>query len=934
MYIKKCNIKKLIARTLALSFLIAGGSMISSCSDDALFSDLTPNAEGNFEPFDLTISFDSENSDAKTRGTFSTDVKIKSAWVAMFDVATGNLISMAESDGELGVSDGKHPGTSTDSNYPHQVTLRSLMLNDHNNKVYIAGVANYKDINVKTVYGNDTLLQDALYEVKNISDYKKIAVNTASAEEAIEDNAPLMAGFWGTGHGNFTVGLDGKVYTNTSTQGKTDPEIEMFDIQTKKITSDHIKKVQEQGMIHLRRLYSHVGVNVGINTSNFKKFENVSIEVLNVPAYTFLQEHTTLTTAGAYTTNDEWMDDTHTAADKYGVMKTTGIIRENGSYSNTDDDDAAFVMYDDDKLAVTSSNDVASRINFGYWHYESKHWGLGNVKTQNDREKRFTERNEVFSSLCPTEDLDFNNAAPYFIIRADVETNDGYAGNAEFYIHEGYCCISDGDQATSDADAVRDFSTFRNCNYTYNIKINGINSLIQKVTKEDLSGDAYSGVGGEIWGTRATNVEVNNTETKEYDLEVPTGELFWCIRDRNQGVTFGKAMSDAFEHKDKYTAYPANVDEEFDYKNNDFYKAISVNGVPLDQYSATRAVSDLGASLKLTFNPQNSTDGYLYLCGIGRSDDGTTKMYTVYCFNQDGTRLDAPVLTMPNAPAGNNLIIGIDDHTVRWKEVTGADTYTISLNETGYSVTLKPGDSTVDGDYRGTLTAVDNGELEFRIRYARSKNGMLALVNEDNNINEKVGTISVVASNSSTGSKSNPGTISRNFINPYWDFNSTAWQNGVKTLTLDPAGNNGIADGLAANQTLTVNGLTMYTGTSNKMTYEQHSVYTFRPNGSGKTTERGFAFKAFSKGKINVWTSANSGTAGTGRYIVTAQPNASGALVSTTLDTFNANGSKSGTQSKSPNISLSAENQTAPYNMYIFNSGDILYYRIIFTPQD
>lgn len=925
MYCKK--LYKSTAKALQALLIAVASVGISSCADEALWEDRAPDGNGFFEPFDLTISFDAESSDSKTRGSFDTDVTLNSAWVAMFDIATGNLVAMAESENELGEWPGTHPNKPESDAY--SVTLRSLMINDHNNTVCIAGVANYDGIDVKNANGDDMSLIEALREVRNISDYKNIAVNTASAERAIANsNCPLMAGFWGESHGNFTVDLDNRVQTNNSSVST----IEMFDMDTKMIREEHVKHIQEDGMIHLRRLYSHINVDVAVNSSNFKTFKDVSVEVMNAPSYTFLQEHTTLTTAGAYDSNDEWMDDTHTAADKYGVLKTTGIIKENGTYSNTDD--AAFVMYDEDKLAVTSSNDVASRINFGFWHYESKHWGLKGVTSQNDREKRFTGNNEIFSSLCPSESLDFNNSAPYFIIRAYVETNDDYAGNAEFYIHEGFCCLANGDQAGSEADAVRDFSTFRNCRYNYNIEINGISSIIQKVSKDDFSGEYYSGVGGEIWGTRTTDIEVNNTETKEYDLEVPTGELYWCIRDRNQGVTFGKAMSDAFELKDKYTAYPANVDEGYEYQNNAFYNAISVNGAPLDQYLATRAVSDLGVPVKVTFSPQSATDGYLYLCGISRSDDGTTKMYTVYCFNQDGTRLDAPVLTMPNAPAGNNLIIGINDHTVRWKEVAGADSYTISLNETGYSVTLKPGESTVDGDYTGTLTAVGNGELEFRIRYARSKNGMLALVNEDTNINEKVGTISVVASNSSTGSKSNPGTISKNFINPYWDFNSTAWQNGVKTLTLDPAGNNGIVDGLAANQNLTVNGLTLYTGNSNKMTYEQHSVYTFRPNGSGNTTARGFAFKAFSKGKINVWTSANSATAGTGRYIVTAQPNASGTLVSTTLDSFNANGSKSGTQSKSPNISLSAENQTAPYNMYIFNSGDILYYRIIFTPQD
>lgn len=941
MNVKNHKIKKRLSIVFSLAFLVTSVSTLSSCRDDALFRDLTPDAQGNFEPFDLTISFDSENSDIKTRGTFDTKVNIKSAWVAMFDVATGNLISMAESGGDLGTSDGSHPGTSNDKSYPHQVTLRSLMLNDHNNQVYIAGVANYKDITVKTTYGNDTLLQDALFEVKNINDYKNIAVSTVSAEKAIGDNAPLMAGFWGTGHGNFTVDLDKKVYTNTSTEGKTDPVIEMFDPQTKKITSEHIKKVQEQGMIHLRRLYSHLNINVNVNASNFKKFNNVSIEVLNVPAFTFLQEHRMITDVGGYSSNDDWKEDTHTAADKYGVLKTTGLIKPGDAYTNLSE--GAFLMDDSDKVTVTSTGNVANNIKFGYWHYESKHWGLENVRTQNDREKRFTNKKEVFSSLCPSESLDFNNNAPYFIIRAEVETNDGYAGKAEFYIHEGYCCIADGDQAKNDTDAVRDFSTFRNCNYTYSVQINGINSLIQKVTKEDLSGEAYSGVGGELWSTRATNVEVDNTEKKEYDIELPDGQLYWCIKDEKEGLIFGKKLNDSFSLKDKYTAYPTVVDESYNYQNNTFYNNISVNGLKLGEYNAEAE----GSRLKLTFKPQSSVNGYLYICSVSKSTDGTTTLYTVYCFNQDGTRLDTPVVEMPYATS-ENVIIGLEDHTVRWKKVEGADRYTVSLLNNGVGggyikEKLIPGQTYSESDAKGNVyyyKIEEDGDdyLKFRFRFARSMGGMLSLVDEGNNT-KRSATISVVAHNSETGTSSRAGSITKTYVNPYWNFSSTEWQNGVKGLKID--NNSDIINAFAADQDLRINGLAMYTGNSNKMAYEFHDPwYTFRPNGTGNTGNRGFKFPALFSGKINVTTasasSSNLGTStnGKARYVVVSQKNSTGGFKAAYTETgFIANATTPGNPKTSTNIPIVSEYKEGD-NVYIYGSGDFLYYIIQFTPQD
>lgn len=945
------NTLRHLAGNLSLMAALGAAAMLStSCNDDLLYEkEITMNADGTFGPFDLEVKIDAEGSDSRTRSGFGVDnLKIKNVWLLMFDSQEGKLLAISNNNfGDGDATDTNH-GATQDSNGKNLVCkLNSIMFSNRVNSAYIVGVANTEGVKAVDKDGQDVALDSVIFHIKNSVDFKNIIVDNASAERAMAQvNAPLMSGLWGTAHYNYTMNLTGKVYGNVASpsSGVADEFalIPLYDENLKVKAKERV----DGGMIHLRRLYSHLNVTVNFDVDDdpskgkaFKSVSDPTVEICNMPKYTFLQEHKTVENSEAYDAKIPdangriWKDATHTGAHLMPgtSLVSTGEIKVGEKVNYYEKvEDAALIMNDEDVVSITGN-----QLKFGYWHYETKHWGLSNVKTVNDREKMF-DGGKYFSSLCPSPDKTFNNDAPYFVIRANVETHDGYKGKAEFVVHEGYCCSPNSAAATDEAVKARDFCTFRNTNYEYTVNIHSINGYKLKVESEDMSGKSgYSGTGGEMWSVSPKNVKVVRGAS-EHEITIPAGKFYWCISEDDK-APYGISMASDYDNYIMYgDAYPKNITDVTS-GIGDFYDNITLDGMPLGSISNFNTE----ATHKLKFSGQTSINGYLYLLGIHTSADKTATYYTVFKFNQDGTEIDIPSLSMDNSPASGKIIIGIDDHSIFWDPIAGAESYTISLGTIqvgtgtggGYTITLQPGVPVNDGGYNVVLEETPNGKLKFTMRYAKSKGGMLSLVDEGQNIIYGVANFSVIA-NGSNGKSSKPGIISCNVINPYWQFyNNNDWANGVASLQTT---NIEKENGLAANQELKINGLTMYTGSSNKMTFEAHGSYmTFRPGGSGNRTRLGFKFHAFANGKINVWTSSTTSSAGTGRYLATTQTGADGKFVETQLTTWNANGTKSGTQGKSPDILIDpVEKSGLEDNVWIYSLQDVLFYRIIFTPQD
>lgn len=933
-----------------------------SCSDDMFDSpqEYEANKDGVFEGLEISIPFDTEAGDAKTRaraGFNMAGLELNSAWVAMFDSSTGSMVTMGDA-----TFDSKDNGDVA-TNHPskpqagYSVKVSNIGFYDSNNTVYIVGVGNYEDIMVRTRWGNDTLLIDALRSVENMEDYKRIAVNNASAEAAMakKGNAPLMSGFWGTGHGNFTIDNKGKLNTNNTVS--TDP-IPIYDPADMKVKDSHVKHIQEDGVIHLRRLYSHINVTVDVDESNFEKFENPTVEVVNVPRFTFLQEHTTVTelVSDDVDNNEEWLQFTHTAADLFedGYYDTTGEIYP-GKLMNPYD--SGFVMNTglntknepyNDALTVTSASGKTT-LKFGYWHYEAKHWAYGKVSNQNEREKRF-DGTEIYSSLCPSAKMDFNNKATYFILRADVKSKDGYEGRAAFYIHEGFCCQSNGEAATSESQAVPDFSTFRNVDYTYNVKINGMNSLVTKVSKNDFDDSgAYAGVGGEIWSSKTRSTSLPKGESS-YTIGLPEGKFYWAIEEN--GKIYGVPLDDE-NLRVKYSAYPHVT--ESDFSASKFYNLITIDGQALGD---VLSISE-DTNARLSFGSDDSLDAKLYIVGLEKSSDGLATLYTVYQFDKSGNRLDTPEITLPYASNPKRLVMGLDDHTIRWKKDDDAKKYRIELVKDngmgGYYVEFDPNTDTnkdlTDANFIAsgkTITGIrleedSEGYLYYRMRYANSVGALMNFLNTNEPVSAQV-TIKVTAYGED-GVEPQSGTYTMTIVNPFWDLNAVEWQTAIGALKTGTATSGSSSwDGLLANQTATVDGMSLHTGGKADMQYvKTGNTYVIQPHGSGSSPvtssnpQRYFGFRACTRGKTRAWGSSTSSSknsdASKARHMVTAFTG--GSPVTSETD---ASSSPTGTPIQLKDMSNITPTPSTfsgtTENIFMYSDADIRIYKLQFVPED
>ena len=896
----------------------------------------------------------------------------------MFDLTSKRIIASEIFDYDGG-----------DFSYDHnagtgiKVRLTNLYYNDENPDVIIVGAANVKGRRVKqyqvteTTDGGEKItrkvdgdfdLADVLTDdvrwstdpetgddvyagVMTISDYVNIVVDAASCENPEMEEYPLMSGVYSVSnnntnfnnsHGNFTMDPEG----NISFEEKANDVVidVVWTLFTKEVdrgdgtipgrfrTLDFRSKTlnKKAGIVHLRRLVSKISVEITTAPGITADITNGSFQVYNVPRGVFFQERTMVTNISSYDTKAKWLAATAAAAD----LLDDGYYNSNAYGPGDFGTEDGFEVKEDEALRTDNGT-----IKFSYWHYENKHWGLAGITDYHQREQRFPGAYDVFSSLCPSPDRDWNNNAGYLVLRLHVtDKNNGLEGDVEYLIHEGYCCKANSARVDEVSQAAVDFATFRNTNYLYKIQIAGIESIRVEAQKE---GEPNPGTSGEVWATSKTE-QVNVVEEGgDYEVLLPDGELYWII-DSN-GQKFGKSIPVASSlysiNGEQWASISAGATLDGTIPtDNDFYNGITVNGRPLGEYvAAASRTSIVDTPATIRFSGDNTGD--LYLCQSMKSEDGHSTYRAVVKYSQFAGKLTAPVVTMPGV-TGNNVVLGVDDHTLVWKRVNGADSYTIRLAQTGigggYYVTLSPGEEKTDAEFLAAGLASytikleeDGANLRFTMRYAKSVGSLMSLVDTDANLSASA-TFEVIAHRGSESSEA--GTLTKTVINPYWDFNTAAWQNAVRTTIGSATGT------FAENTSVSVNGLEMFAGNSAKMEYNKYgNYYAFRPNGgsSNNYNNRTFRFRAFANGRVDVWTSSTGG-AGTGRYACVAELGASGTPAYTiTATSVNANGTASGTQTKITgfNIDPLVRNSATP-NTCVFNTQDILIYRVQFTPQD
>lgn len=472
-------IKKFLSY-IAFFIVLSVGAV--SCSDELI----GPDAPGQYREYKGTISFDLSTPDVadRTRSVnmeSGANILINNLWIGVFDATTGQCFGAMKND-------------ALNASMVSGTVMKDLLSVDFIARgervplAYIIAVANYDGV---TTWDNQPLT-DLLPDFDHRSEitWDKIigfGIDTASAYkgnkgEDDNSNAPFMAGFF-----------------QDATSLTQNPKIDQFaynelgpaalypaaaasgmDIQLGNASDD--KVYVAAGAICLRRLVSQ---NV-LRFNMYNDYELTSVEYkrFNMPRSVFMLQRRTDT--NRYSNFEDWQRNSPNFADH---LLTEG---------NYDPDDLAF-PYESDRewnRVDVNSWDNAGAIEVAFDHFENKHWGFGNLTSQNDREA--LNPDGTFAALCSGNGDAYNNFASYFKLRLHlINKSTGESADVEYTLHEGFCNTDDGRRAETLEQKCHDFGSFRNVNYTYNINISGINDITANVTSDE--GKHPNGQSGKIW---------------------------------------------------------------------------------------------------------------------------------------------------------------------------------------------------------------------------------------------------------------------------------------------------------------------------------------------------------------------------------------------------------------------------------------------------
>lgn len=239
------------------------------------------------------------------------------------------------------------------------------------------------------------------------------------------------------------------------------------------------------GALCLRRLVAHN--NIKISTANGFEVMSVSYRRHNMPRSVFMLPRRV--DESRYSDFYSWRKNSPNFADR---------LLSDGNYDISDD---AFPYASDSDwtLVDASAREDSEHVSFAFDHFENLHWGSPSLSSQEDREK--LNPDGTFAALCNGPQDRWNNFASYFELRLHIiNPSTGESADVEYRLHEGFCNTPDGRRASSLQEKCRDFSSFRNVNYTYNINIAGVNDIKASVTGVDGQEAVHpEGQSGYIW---------------------------------------------------------------------------------------------------------------------------------------------------------------------------------------------------------------------------------------------------------------------------------------------------------------------------------------------------------------------------------------------------------------------------------------------------
>lgn len=472
-FFPKKNIYNLLFSVTLLTLIPA----LNSCKDDVVYAD------GDIQegiPVNLSLSFSVGDMTKLTRAADDEDnyKRVSSLWVGIYNATTSEctfkgMMSQSQNEFEAGVK----------NHYVYK--LKNILTKS--GKSYIVAVANPENyFGIADANGNldsQKRLSELLNEADSWEKYKSIIVSgSVLGNGTIDVQAPTI-------DANSGLLMSGHYVAND----KTDDPVHPNGVNTETAVNILPTATSLDGIIHLRRLTSHIRFNIK-GTGNIVDLTPQSYQIHNVPYTSWLNEQS----------SGEYENAGDAILKNYNPESNGKCYKKSLNFAST---------YFDKTTA-----DGTTTYSFDFWQMENKRTGLESCIEYNNREREYTETPGIFISLSNSNPVSFNNLATYVDIPCVVNykalTSEGdylpddithdkdlfdtevtRTANITYRIHLGY--VNKENNISKIADP-RDFNCYRNSDYTYNITVSNLHNVIVEAFRD---GDNQPGAFGEVTDT-------------------------------------------------------------------------------------------------------------------------------------------------------------------------------------------------------------------------------------------------------------------------------------------------------------------------------------------------------------------------------------------------------------------------------------------------
>ena len=502
-----------------------------SCTDDLAYRQDADGPSG--EKAVISLSFEVREPNRLTRADIDEyDAKrVKTIWVGIYNASTG------DNTANVYITSGQHGFTAGTNNH-----VKSILtgIPTKSGKSYIVAVAN-PDQYVGITTGDDPdnenakkSLTELLADAKSWDAYKSIIVTgVAGQNNSVDIQTPAI-------NGNQGLLMSG-IYTEKAHDNHSSSHPDISE------TAYYIPAGENTltGAIHLRRLISHINFNIQAS-GTIVEITPQSYQVHNVPFASWLHER---------------VEDNPSSDNRIGYANAGDALEPNYANNKLYRNSLVFTSTSFDKEV---ENNITS-YSFDFWMMENKREGIQNFRDGMTENERYATREQeygvdgkyyptaqsgtvkssgIFVSLSGFDNPTLNNRAAYVDIPCVVKyksvtsEENGIPGSSNPGVTDNEGLLNPGAVRTANItyrihlgyinkDA-KDFNSYRNSDYTYNVKISDLHSVIVEVFREK---DPQPGGFG----------DVTDVSDKFFELDAHYG-VFNIFLDKEDLSTFSYRM--------------------------------------------------------------------------------------------------------------------------------------------------------------------------------------------------------------------------------------------------------------------------------------------------------------------------------------------------------------------------------------------------------